>query len=226
MDNKKIPTSIGAIVLIVIAVTVSMFIWVYEKNQTEQQIGQTMIDKKAKNNNLSSNASPMDSQENESWMSFDSKKDTGLSLGVRFNYPATWSQNGSRDSDAVSIVPFFDKSKYSKQCKFINNGATSCFETGGVAQIVVSNSSHVASKINYGDQKSEKITIDGQIGTKISGIVKEENLNHIASVGQKETRVVLTGFEGQRYEFIMVTENPTQNELLNEIIKSTIFENK
>ena len=33
MDNKKIPTSIGAIVLIVIAVTVSMFIWVYERSQ-------------------------------------------------------------------------------------------------------------------------------------------------------------------------------------------------
>ena len=33
MDNKKIPTSIGAIVLVIIAITAGMFVWVYEKGQ-------------------------------------------------------------------------------------------------------------------------------------------------------------------------------------------------
>src|SRR5665647_1062054 len=33
MDNKKIPTSIGAIVLVIIAITAGMFVWTYEQKQ-------------------------------------------------------------------------------------------------------------------------------------------------------------------------------------------------
>ncbi len=33
MDNKKIPTRLGAVILVVIAITVGGFVWVYEKNQ-------------------------------------------------------------------------------------------------------------------------------------------------------------------------------------------------
>lgn len=33
MDNKKIPTSIGAIILVIIAITAGMFVWTYEKGQ-------------------------------------------------------------------------------------------------------------------------------------------------------------------------------------------------
>jgi hypothetical protein len=37
--DKKIPTSIGTIILVIIAVTVFMFVWIYEKNQyTDEQI--------------------------------------------------------------------------------------------------------------------------------------------------------------------------------------------
>lgn len=159
-------------------------------------------------------------------MSFDSKKDTGLALGVQFNYPATWLQNGSRDSGTVSVVPFFDKNKYSKKCETAGDGSVNCPETGIVARIIVNNSSYAATKATYEDQKNEKITIDGQVGVKISGIVKSENFNHVALVGQRETKAIVTGLGGQQYEFIMITENSAQDELFNEIIKTTKFANK
>ncbi len=165
-------------------------------------------------------------QKNKSWMSFDSKKDTGLALGVQFNYPATWLQNGSRDSGTVSVVPFFDKNKYSKKCETAGDGSVNCPETGIVARIIVNNSSYAATKATYEDQKNEKITIDGQVGVKISGIVKSENFNHVALVGQRETKAIVTGLGGQQYEFIMITENSAQDELFNEIIKTTKFANK
>jgi hypothetical protein len=165
-------------------------------------------------------------EEGRLWIGFDSKKDTGLSLGVRFNYPATWLQNGSRDSGAVSIVPFFDKSKYSKKCETTSKGAVNCSEIGIVAQIVVSDSSYDTQMISYGNQKNEKIMIDGRTGTKVSGIVKTESLDHVASVGQKETRVVVKGSDGIYYAFIMVTESTSQDELFNEIISTTNFGNK
>ena len=165
-------------------------------------------------------------QESKLWMDFDSKKDTGLTLDIQFRYPATWIQNGSRDSGAVSVVPFFDKNKYSKKCETVSNGSVICPETGLVAQLVISNSSYTDSKVTYKEQKSEKVTVDGRAGTKILGVVKSENLSHIALVGQKETRVVVEGVDGQRYEFVMVTENSTQDELFNEIINSTKFGDK
>lgn len=164
--------------------------------------------------------------ENKPWMSFDSKKDTGLTLGVQFNYPGTWLQHGSRDSGVVSVVPFFDKNKYSKKCESANNGSVSCTETGVVARVIVSNSSYTVPSVTYEDQNNEKITIDGQVGAKISGVVKSESLSHVASVGQRETRAIVTRLDGQQYEFVMITENSTQDELFNEIIKTTKFGNK
>ncbi len=165
-------------------------------------------------------------RESNPWMSFDSKKDTGLALGVQFNYPAAWLQNGSRDSGTVSVVPFFDKDKYSKKCETVSNGSVNCPETGLVAQIIVSNSSYAAPKTTYKDQKNEKITIGGQVGVKISGVVKSESLSHVASVGKKETRVIVMGLDNQQYEFVMITENSAQDEIFNEIIKTTTFGNK
>lgn len=144
---------------------------------------------------------------------------------MQFNYPATWLQNGSRDGGAVSAVPFFDKSRYLKKCETASNRAVNCRETGLVAQVLVSGSSYVAPKVSYENQKSEKVMIDGRTGTKISGIVKSEDLSHIALVGQKETRVDITESGGTHYAFIMVTESASQDELFNEIIRSTNFGN-
>lgn len=142
---------------------------------------------------------------------------------MQFNYPATWLQNGSRDGGAVSAVPFFDKSRYLEKCETASNGAVNCRETGLVAQVIVSGSSYVAPKVSYENQKSEKVMIGGRTGTKISGIVKLEDLSHTALVGQKETRVDITESDGTHYAFIMVTESTSQDELFNEIIRSTNF---
>ena len=146
-----------------------------------------------------------------------------MNFGVRFNYPTIWLQNGSRDGGAISTVPFFDKSKYLKKCETASNRAVNCRETGLVAQVLVSGSSYVTPKVSYENQKSEKVMIDGRTGTKISGIVKSEDLSHIALVGQKETRIDITESDGTHYAFIMVTESASQDELFNEIIRSTIF---
>jgi len=34
MDNKKIPTHLGTAILVIIAITAGVFVWVYEKNQS------------------------------------------------------------------------------------------------------------------------------------------------------------------------------------------------
>lgn len=52
MDNKKIPTGVGTMIIIIIAVTVGAFLWLYEKNQPSylQPIVETSHRPIAKNN--------------------------------------------------------------------------------------------------------------------------------------------------------------------------------
>lgn len=160
------------------------------------------------------------------WVSFESKKDTGLRLDVQFTYPSTWFQKGSRDSGPRSIVQFFDRTKYSSECETMGN-KTNCSEMGEVARISITGPSLIAPEIDYENQKSEKVTIDGRVAAKVSGTVKPESSGHIASSGQVETRVIVENLDRQqRYEFIMVTEDAVQKEAFNEIIKSTKFKVK
>ncbi len=47
MNNKKIPTCLGTVVLVVIAITAGAFVWVYEKGQSVDQPQQFTTIKKA-----------------------------------------------------------------------------------------------------------------------------------------------------------------------------------
>lgn len=43
IDNKKNPTSIGTIVLVIIAVSAGVFVWAYEKEQNQDAVAETQV---------------------------------------------------------------------------------------------------------------------------------------------------------------------------------------
>ncbi|MCX6761828.1 MAG: hypothetical protein NTY33_03245 [Candidatus Moranbacteria bacterium] len=93
MNNKKIPTGAGTIVLIIIAVTVFGVVWKYEKNQ--QNIQQPLVMINAKKQTITQPATV--DQRNIEWKTYKNKL-----LGLSFNYPADWGdiivENGNIDN--------------------------------------------------------------------------------------------------------------------------------
>lgn len=57
MNNKKIPTWLGTIIIIAIAVTVGMFVWQYEKIKSDIQQSQLAVAQKQKNSDYQSDIS-------------------------------------------------------------------------------------------------------------------------------------------------------------------------
>lgn len=90
MDNKKIPTSTGAIILVIITITAGVFVWVYEKEQnwdftTTQfsSIPKKIVkdDKPAKN----THTDIVITEPIEQWRTCRNEK-----LGYEVKYPNSW----------------------------------------------------------------------------------------------------------------------------------------
>lgn len=118
MDNQKIPTSVGAIVLAIVAITSGVFVWVYEKNQgtieTDLAI-QTTIKKDLKTDSSKEGVDtaqqfPEMSQEEKARLTTLTKdwqtyRDT--EYGYEFKYPKSFSVERNKyesDIPEVSII--------------------------------------------------------------------------------------------------------------------------
>lgn len=96
MDNKKIPTSIGAIILVIIAITAGMFVWVYEKGQNWGVV--TMQPQIVQKN---SGAEKMTNEPISEWKTYQDKK-----YGFEFKYPKAFD---------VKITDYYSISDSSKE---------------------------------------------------------------------------------------------------------------
>ncbi|MDQ5893467.1 MAG: hypothetical protein QG640_479 [Patescibacteria group bacterium] len=112
MDNKKIPTSIGAIVLVIIAITAGMFVWVYEKGQgwdTEIVVMQLKVaPKEAEKTDLSESelktpisepehAKPIVFEPFEKWATYKNEV-----IGIEIRYPHELFLN-TKDSTKITF---------------------------------------------------------------------------------------------------------------------------
>jgi hypothetical protein len=87
MKNQKVSTGLGTIVLVIIAVTVGVFVWKVEKNQSDVQQPQNVVieSKPDKNTQGEVYKKPIDTSD---WKVCKSEK-----YNYEFKYPSDWSIN-------------------------------------------------------------------------------------------------------------------------------------
>lgn len=220
--HSKISTGVRTGILIIIALTVGVFVWVYEKGQDWGVVTvQTPVSNKA---------SIVKSVEKnpEAWVDFDSLKDTQLNVGFSFQHPSSWMQTGNADGGSGSTVAFFekDKYKYAQTCTEKDSKSIKCRDNGLIARVTVNTSSFVPAKIEYDNESKNNITVDGYPAIEISGIVKAgtEYNGFITESGQKEARVVVQNIKGLRFELAMLIKDTADEAVFGKILKTLKFE--
>lgn len=220
MNSEKISTTVGTVILVIIAVTIFAFVWVYEQGQDRD----VAITQMSQSTNTTDVVRPT-KEDSEGWVSFNSVKDTQLNKIFNFQHPSSWIQKGSIDGGSGSMVPFFEKDRYSQACSEKERGVTICRETGKVAVLIVSNPSFIPAKIKYDNETRNNITINGYPATEISGIVNTDTggNGYIGESGQKETRVVIQDVSGLRFELVMLIKGDSDEAVFSKILKTIEF---
>lgn len=99
--NQKIDTKLGTIIIVIIAITVGLFVWKYEKNNdfNVSQTTEMIIQKKQEEQNQTQQT---EEQQITEWKKYQNKD-----LGLAFDYPTSWGEiiieNGNRIS--IDIPP-------------------------------------------------------------------------------------------------------------------------
>lgn len=161
-----------------------------------------------------------ESQDNKTWISFDSRKDTGLKSQISFEHPSTWVQKGSMDGDSSSTVPFYDVERYNRSCDKDSRGVTICNVTGQVALVQVSTPSNIPKKISYNNETTKNITVNGYQGVVATGVIKADGNSFVATQGQREKVLTIVDKKGNRFVFAMTVNDEASEILFSEIVKT------
>lgn len=168
MDNKKIPTCLGTAILVVIAIAIGAFVWVYEKGQNFDTVDITTVQSKiaqksVKNNNNKDTSVVVDDPfKNLNISTFDKWKSyKSLDLGISIQYPPEFY---TREESGKITFDFFSKENPHQK------------EEGSVlAELWITKEEKllqdILAKRNINElhsAKQEKVVINGITATKLS----------------------------------------------------------
>lgn len=210
-----------SVVLIALFGTATIIFFVIQKLYIEKQF--TQDESVIVTSNLVRSQQSAINELTSDWFSFHSAENLKLDVDFSFRYPSTWIQKGSMDSDSLSIVPFFEKNKYSQECKERDLGGVVCEETGKVAIVMVNNSSLAETKIEYENEIRKSLVINGYTATEISGKLKTSD-GRIGKIGQEEVRVIIEDIGGFRLELAMLIKDVSEKALFDEILRTIVFD--
>ncbi|NTU99245.1 hypothetical protein HGA64_04560 [Candidatus Falkowbacteria bacterium] len=155
------------------------------------------------------------------WIPFDSKKDAGLNIGFAFDYPGAWKQEGSVDGGQFSVVPFFKKAAYAKNCEG-KKGSEFCKRTGKIAEVSINGSEEALNNSHNFDGKDFKSDhTEGYIS--ITNVKKTPA--EIANPFVKNKIIVYTipKIKGVNFKFSMAIESKYDEEVFYKIIENIDF---
>lgn len=134
MDNKKIPTSVGTIVIVIIAITVGVLVWEWENNKSSTNQHPTVQNNKSDNLDKKSNVEISANWTLVSHYNFWNnpnvfKRSPYNFPNIKFSYPENWDFRCCNDMDFVSTHIIYSSKDRDTTLPFIrisNIGLNGC----------------------------------------------------------------------------------------------------